>query len=799
MPLLFFPVSAAAAEAETRDQTHAVETVTCLYSEGAFDYELLCRLMVAHLQVELPGLYRWEVAERAGEGAVLSGSMDILDVISRGAHGPAEASFFGFVQSDVTYYFQNGGHRLYPTPHQHREEVVALARAYREVLHLYSEGLTSSGGLGSGLADWDEVYLGALGSGTLITALNLLSLYQLGQAELGTARLLQRHLTEGFKVVSPGVSWGGMLVAGTANPEIEARLASGAGSLLPLTPVQKRHLENAFSQLYSTAEIDGYGQTGLTVLEVPALLVASKRLPEDVAKSLVSLLNRLDDPVFDGRALYFRLLASFEEGLEEPVAPRLAGEVLAGIERYRNQRAEGLVLSPHRAILGLREDWGKWELAILLMAAALGFLVFRRLWGDLRKKGSILELSPLMTGAGAVAFSVGWIHLCLLVVSHLEYLCFMRYDTDVASPFISNSYAELLPKVMQYIASAFSSESLFPLDRTAQLMWLSIPVLIGMSGLAGLVHVALPPILNYIRTNLEEGTAMELENHFIIVNWHPHVQDVIGQLRVQEQMATGKDPRVVVLTRTAEEVTLPHLGKRKGKNVGEHRVYALPSRGSEDDDSILTVVGLEGDPQKSATLCMACPKKAEAVIVFPDPAHAEPDSATVLTVLRLQDILGESSSVRLLVWCADSANVQLFQDPRFRLTDACSTEWAWRVLCQATRVGHVSTIYRHLLTSSEDSNEFYEYSLPEGWNGTFAQAQEAIQGYNADPCDVAGSDRRNTILLVGYFEVSDARRERVQMNPAPESFLHPGDALVFLTYVYDRQVRERLDELFTVA
>jgi len=761
--------------------------------------------MIAHLESELPGLYTFELADRVGEGAVLSGSMDILDGISRGPSDSADASFFGCAQSDVAYYFQAGGHRLYPTAHHRRGEVVALARAYREILHLYSNGPGASNGSGafgsfdSALADWDEIYVGALGSGTLITALNLLSMYQLDSAGLGTPRILQQHLSDGFERAPPKGPWGGLLVAGTGDPAVESRIASGAGQLLSLTPGQRRHLVNAYSQFYSTAKIDGYGQRELSVLEVPALLVASKRLPGDVVESLVGLLDRLDDPVFGGEALYSRLLDAVEKKMTEPLPVALPGEVLAGIERYRGQRAEGLVLSPHRAILGLREDWGRWELAIFLAAAALAFFVFRRLVRDLRKKGSLLELSSLMTGLGAVALSIGWIHLCLFVVSRLEYRCFMRYDTDVASPFIRYSYPDLLPMVLQYLASAFSSENLFPLDHTGQLVWLSIPVLIGISGLAGIVHMGLPPILNYIRDNLEKGADMELENHFIIVNWHPHAQDVIGQLRVQEQMAKGKDPRVVVLARTAEDVSLPHLGRRKGKNVGEHSLYALPSQDAEDE-GVLTVVGLEGDPEKCASLRMVCPKKAEAVIVFPDPAHAEPDSATVLTVLRLQDILGESSEVRLLVWCADAANVALFQDPRFRLTDACSTEWAWRVLCQATRVGHVSTIYRHLLTSSEDSNEFYEYSLPKEWKGNFAQAQEAIRKHNEDSTkNTTFGERRNTILLVGYFEATDCRRERVHMNPAPDSNLLPGDALVFLTYVYDRAVKAKLDNLFVAA
>lgn len=777
------------------------QTITCLFSESAFDYELLCQLMTTHLERVLPGRYEFQATDRVETGAPLSGSMDILDAIGKlGADESNDSgSFYGFAQTDVAYYFANGGHRLYPTSHHRRGEVVSLARAYREVLHIYSEGEDGGQDFAEALNAWDELFLGALGSGTLITSLNLLSIYQLGPTELRDLLLSQDHLDAGLAKAPLGNSWGGMVVAGIGDPTLEKHIASGRGRLISLTSAQRRHLENAFSQFYSTKTIDAYGQKDLAFLEIPALLVASKRLPEEVAVALRDLLLALDEPENRGRAHYNELLAAAELRFGKPDSLQAAEAVLAGIERHSGERKEGFVLSPHRAILELRNDWGHWELSILLVAGVLAFFLIRRLARDLRRRSSILELSPAVTGIAAAVFSIGWIHLCLFVVSRLEYLCFMRYDTDVASPFIRNTYPELLPMVMQYIASAFSSENLFPLDRSAQLVWLSIPVLIGISGVAGIVHLGLPPVLNFIRTNLDKGAVMKLEDHYVIVNWHPHAQDVVAQLRVQEQMAKGSDPTIVVLTRSAEEVTLPRLGKRKSDAVGEHFLYGLPPQDSDDADSVvLTVVGLEGDPETETGLRMLAPQRAHAVILFPDSSHPEPDSATVLTVLRLQEILGSSSEVKVLVWCADAANVGIFQDPRFRLTDACSTEWAWRVLCQATRVGHVSTIYRHLLTSSKDSNEFYEYCLPEGWTGTFAEAQEVVRRYNEESCDVIDSEggRRNTILLVGYFEASDHRRERVQINPPPTSEVKVGDALVFLTYVYDLQVIDKLNALF---
>ena len=807
------------------------EGVVCLFSDGAEDYELLCRVMVRFLEEKLGDAYVWMVTKDPGVGqapdgalfnldqssqpaagerevgldrASLSGSMDILDAIGKADPTEKKVYYFGFAQSDVSYYFRHGGHSLYATPHHRRREVVSLARVYREVLHIYSEGLSEAAlaDFGKQLPAWEELYLGALGSGTLITSLNLLSVYGAGGTAIPDAlRPIQESPSRRWRESLREPSWGGMLVAGIGDPEVSAKLSSGAGRLVSLGAAQRRHLENAFSEFYTTTELNAYGQRELAFLEVPALLVASKRLPASVASALIELMNQVDRLSEGDRERFEELLPASLDGISPERFRELEREVFKGMVHYRGSRTQDLILSPHRATLDLRTDPGHWELLVLGLAALIGFLVCRRALRDLREKKSILEVSPVLTGAGALALSIAWIHACLLVVRFLEHGHYMSYGTDTASPFIRHNYFELLPMVMQYIASVFSSEKLFPLDQVAQVFWLSVPVLMGLTAVSGLFHLALPPVLDYLRNNLEKGSEMNLDGHYIIVSWHRHAQDVVGQLRIQERMAETRDPVVVVLSREESDITLPRLGHRKSETLGEYTLFGLPPEDSSEDSGILTVAGIFGDLEELSTLRMARPDKAKAVIVFPDPSHAEPDSATVLTILRLQEILGEESKARILVWCADPRSVNLFQDPRFRLTDACSTEWAWRVLCQATRVGHVSTIYRHLLTSSVDSNEFYEYRVPETWEGgTFADVQEIVSRYNTEMCGLipGAKGKKNTLMLVGYFEASDSKRERVHINPSLDSEVLPGDALIFLTYVYDSKVAEDLGQCFSV-
>lgn len=198
----------------------------------------------------------------------------------------------------------------------------------------------------------------------------------------------------------------------------------------------------------------------------------------------------------------------------------------------------------------------------------------------------------------------------------------------------------------------------------------------------------------------------------------------------------------------------------------------------------------------------SAPSRADRIIVFPKASHPEPDSISVLTVLKLQAMLGGDRETRLIVWCADARNVDVFLDPRFHLTDVCSTEWAWRIVCQATRVQHVSNIYRHLMTSSAESNEFYEYRICEGCPPmTFGEAQEAFLRYNADAStEVSGGGGTcNTLLLVGFVKADDERRERIRLNPSAEEMLESDDVLIFLTYVFTEEIAIRLGRYLSDA
>lgn len=799
----------------SRDSGPSRQKVVCLYSDGAAHYEALCRVFISQLREDLGDRYSFsatskldeadgpdgaEAGSTPGRTDELTGAMDILDAIAS-RESDLETVYIGFTQSDVAYYFRHGGHPLYPTAHSRQTGVVSLARLFPEYLHLLAPPSTPiDAGAQSFSHQSGRLYVGSLGSGTLISSLNILS--TLAGLEQGDSVVRRRFFWDRSPTgEGQDPSWGGTLVAGLGQPIVQELLDAKQAILVSLKPEEERHLRNAFSQFYRVVPVTSYGRKDLVLLEIPALLVASKRLPADVVGVLQTLLQRVDSDAPGEELKWQRMIRGFRnapEGASGAVmSDAFAGEVYRAVHGIdRSSRSNDLILSPHRAILERRKDSGSWELLIALLASLSALGLGRKAVVAHRQVHSFLELSPWLTASIAFCLSVAWLHLSLWLVWQLDLAQYLSYKTDITSQFIEKSYAELLPMVVHYIASIFSAEKLFPVSRLGQLVWLSIPVLMGASALVGVVHVVVPPIIGLINRHLQEEDIMDLSDHFVICNWHANTEEIIRQLWVQDRLAGRGDPTIVLITPKEDEVQLPKLGKRPASNLPEHTLYALPpAADAHNDEGILRIIGFQGDPESDTTLRVACPELARAVILFPNLALENPDSATVLAVLRLQEIIGEESPVQVLVWCADSRNVPVFLDSRFRLTDVCSSEWAWRVICQATRVSHVSNLYRHLMTSSADTNEFYEFQLPGSWKGgSFRELQEAIVRFNDNGCgSVPGCESlRNTILLVGYIDFKDQRRQDIHINPPPDTQLAAGDFLVFLTYVFNPGIAEHL-------
>jgi len=723
--------------------------------------------------------------------------MDIIDYIARHS-SQAGPHYIGLVQGDVAYYFTNGGNAFYPTPHADRRSVSSLVRAFPEYLFIYSEDSSPGRDYATHLRSWEALYVGSLGSGTLITASNVLpildgNIYEPTEHPAIQSSSFLQALSDMEEGADDGPArWGGVTVSSGIPSRVRGRLGAGRGELLTLTESQARHIANAFSQFYSTEEktffINGSARR-CRLVKTPALLISGKWLPKEIAEAVRDFFHTLDEDEGnrDSPALSMAL-AKLPSDLRK--------DLLSGLAAYKGERLDQQILPQHRSVANLRTDGAYPELWILFISFAIFLALVARALRQLKASHALLGISPLVTGPMAAAFCLAWLHFCLFVVFTLEYRFYMNYGTDVVSPFIRFNYSELFPMVARHIASAFSSQDLFPANRLAQITWLSIPLMLALGGFAGTVHILMPPLFRYVKRNLQKGDDVKLENHIVVCNWHPHAENVVRQLQAQARLQGRDQPRILVITSDLDNVSLPDLGKRTDEKFGEYRLFAVPPRTGEDPytDDVMRVLAISADPKSSATLNLVRVDSADTAIIFPDSNADDPDSSTALIVLAIQQLSGHRDKPKIIVWCADSNNVGIFLDERFRLTDVCSTEWAWRVICQATSVPHVSNVYRRLMTSSEDTNEFYELTIPDSApEMMFGSVQQMFLEYNKECGRISRSiKRRNTVLPVGYSEKDDDRRVRIHINPEPEERVGPGDHLLLLTYKMDDRIKRKL-------
>ncbi len=795
--------------------------VVCLHATGEF-YKGFSILLAEHLRGELGEEWAVSATAQPREGDGLLGAMDIIDAIAS-LSTDDETFYIGLTQGDVAYYFQSGGHPMYSTPHVHRARVVSLARALPEYLHIVSASQNQAlvpDAYGAHAQDWERLYIGPLGSGTLIASINLLPILGerpsnvLGENPDRVAR--QSFLSGPEKQGSAVDAWGGTLVSGAPTRDVEAQLETGHAVLVSPTNAQLRHIENVFSEIYRSSSyryrLPSSGEAELPAVEIPAILVSSRRLPADVARAVRGFFDRCDSVASTASAeLFLNGISKKAKGeAAEVVTGEFVTKLSRAITKYSVERYDNTILPQHRSVVSLPGHLIHWEvLMCALLAGActwIGLRIRRRL-----PNARFFELPRSLTIPMALCACLLWFHVVLAGVTWLEYRHYMSYGTDRATPFIVQSYFELLPRLMHYVASAFSGEQLFPEYRAAQVLWMSIPFVIGAGAFLGVVQVAVPPFVRYLRDHLGESREMQLSQHIVVCNWHEHAEDVICQLREQARLEHRHEESVLILSDAPESISLPRIGEERNDIVGEHILFGVALRDETGsvrsrEPALVPVYGLKESPCDYRGLQRARVKDARIVVVFPDEALDDPDSPTAITLLNIQRAVGDNSHLeteskgegpKVIVWCSNPLNVDLFLDDRFGVTDACSTEWAWRVICQATEVDHVSNVYRRLMTATEDTNEIYAMRVPEGLSiQTFGQFQDRVREYNLNRAKAVSDtcSMKNTILLMAYSSDRKLSKNGLVINPEPSSTVRAGGYLIFITYTFDDAIRRDFEE-----
>lgn len=810
--LVLVPVLAAsagcAAGAARQAEAAANEIVVLSPEDGA--YHLFSRILASELARRLAGEHAVRlVTSTRGDG--ISGSVDVLDAIARRTEG--RVHYLGLSQSDVAYHFRYGGHSIYEVPHAHRERVAALGKAFPEKLYLYSSVAPRLPAPAAPEFDdfqplWASLYLGEVGSGTLITTYNVFPILSGRPLETPPPGLRQyRRLPDpGAGAAREGVpreELGAFFVASPSSDPVAELIARRGGRLIPLSSSQQRHLISVYSSFYRPGRIagspggpagdDDADGAGVPTLEIPALLVADRALPEEVALAVYGFLDELAAPEA-ARRLVDR---HAEEATPEAEAVR---ELIAAAAGYARERFVDLILPAHRTLVDLPA--ANYVPPLLLAVAALILLVLLLRSCVVSSRSGVVWLDmPRTTVLGSVlALTLLWFHGCLAAVMVLERRAYLGHEIEEPSLFIQRDYLDLLPRLMHYMASGFSMQELIPQAYVAQLVWLSIPFVVALSVLGGTLHVALPPVVRYLSRNLKGETVLKTDDHVLIVHWHRHAIHVVRQLADHALLEGREAPRFLVVSPDGSSVEVPVVAERADPALGHYSIRATTAGGPQPRRIELAL--LERDPRAEGTLELVGLARARIVILFPLPDHPEPDSVSVMLLLRMQQILGdepETARPKVLVWAHDPANVPLLMDDRLGADDVCSTEWAWRILCQATYVDGVSNVYRRLMVDTVDGEELYELVLPRDWTPrSFGSLLSQVWTYNAERAEtLAENGKRNVVSLVGLAKGDDRRKRDVELCPDPQRMVEPGDRLLLITYKLDPRTRSRLLEDLT--
>jgi hypothetical protein len=667
--LLLLPITVGCADSGDDDHVRnlrlSTNQIVVLSPEGG-GYHAFSQLLAHDLTARLGGEYSVRLVTSTRDGDVISGSMDVLDAMARNTEG--QVHYLGLSQSDVAYHFRYGGHPMYEVPHPHRERLSALAKLFPETLTLYSSAAPTDEGVEQWEFDdyqslWQSLYLGELGSGTLITTYNVFPI--ISSRPLGTPPPgLRQHRKAPPPVdareqpAGPPSHFGASFVSSQWNSPATALLGGRGGTLISLSSSQQRHLVSVYAAFYRASRFrdrqtltKGTDAGGGLSIEIPALLVADRALPEVVARAVFALLGDLDrDP-----DTFVKRLSSSGEGQPTIEAAALRN-LIAAINEYRGERYLDLILPAHRTLLALPPTNFLPPLVVAVICLLLLIVLLRSCVRRSLSGFAWLQMPRSLVVGVALTLTLLWFHACLAIVMILERRAYLTYEIDTASLFIQRSYVDLLPGLMHYTASGFSMQDLIPRAYVAQLVWLSIPFILALSVLGGTMHLAVPPVVRYLGRVLKGEVPLKTTGHILILHWHQYAIHVVRQLDEHTRLEGREAQSYVVFSPKRSAVEIPVTSERSDTALGHYTIHKTTSSGEES--RVIEVAVLERDPRTEGSLQLSALARARFVIVFPVPDHPEPDSVTVILLLRMQQLLaGQEIATRpkILVWAQDPA------------------------------------------------------------------------------------------------------------------------------------------------
>lgn len=254
---------------------------------------------------------------------------------------------------------------------------------------------------------------------------------------------------------------------------------------------------------------------------------------------------------------------------------------------------------------------------------------------------------------------------------------------------------------------------------------------------AGLVAIFTAQIASFfierkLRGRMNLPSKYKLRDHIVICNWNELVIPLIEQLHAE--VVDFKRPIVII---------------SQDDNAGN-----FPDKYSGLYEDVFVI---KGDPTKEDVLNRASTVNAYSVIVLADRKLGElGDAKSILICLAIRSIESKAEEDIHIHICVEGADLRHVEHLEKAKADEiiCSEDFSMGLLAQSTLSHNLSTIYKNLVTNSEDTNEFYQIEIPDKFlKYTFTELGKYIY---------ENRDADNPFLLVGINKAG-----KPILNPKP--------------------------------
>lgn len=278
-----------------------------------------------------------------------------------------------------------------------------------------------------------------------------------------------------------------------------------------------------------------------------------------------------------------------------------------------------------------------------------------------------------------------------------------------------------------------------------------VALLVLSAGIVGIFTAEIASLL--VERRLGRKKAMpgySLRGHFVICNWNEKAIPMIHELHAEA--VKNKYP-VVVVSDKVDAAALPE----------------------EDDDACFHEVYLvKGDPAQEVMLRRANVPEAYSVIILANREDGElADAKSILTAMAVRSVC-EGAGVEKTHVCVEGVSPRNVMHLRRAGADEIVSEsdFGMMLLAQTALSHGLSTVYRNLLTVSEETNEIYAVQIPPEYVGkTFSELGEAVFRANVA--------RDNPAILLGLRNGQGYR-----MNPKQpgKHIIGKGDLAVVVAF-----------------